>query len=181
MQERRKKGYGSIVRVCVCARARVCSPAPARACIESDEPLFARAVMFYLSTSSRLSSDVLVVPVELEEMESQDGASKAASKGGNAKNRGGGKGFGASAWSKAPYVATVASDDAGAWTSRLRAEVAAAAAQGADADAGVVIVLSAGGQVSQRRVGMPDWRPFLMQLAPSTFDKAELRRAGRAP
>ena len=50
--------------------------------------------------------------------------------------------------------------------------------QGADVSAqGIVLAVDASGAVVQRRLGVPEWRPFVTTLRPNRFDNTEVRRA----
>ena len=90
------------------------------------------------------------------------------------------KGFGpASSWKDVPFVAAPSMQDEVLWRERVLTEVAAADAQGADSSQGLVIVLAQEGKVVERRIGVPDWRPFLVRLRPERFDTAEVRRVER--
>lgn len=87
------------------------------------------------------------------------------------------KGFGSkSSWADAPFVAEPASPDFQAWADRVDVEVNACLEQGGDSSQGLVVVLGQGGAVAERRLGTPDWRPFLVRLRPERFDEAEVRR-----
>ena len=110
------------------------------------------------------SGDVLIVPVPL------DGAAAGA---------GEAKGFGAgSAWTDAAFVALPAAADEAAWREQVGAELAEASRQGADVSAqGIVLAVDASGAVVQRRLGVPEWRPFVTTLRPNRFDNTEVRRA----
>ena len=91
-----------------------------------------------------------------------------------------GKGFGnTAAWSDAPFVAEPFPDDSEAWQVTMQQEAEAAAAQGADQSQGVVLVLGLDGSVKQRRIGVPDWRSFVVSIAPGKFDESEVRRANK--
>ena len=111
------------------------------------------------------SGDVLIVPVPV------DGAGAAA--GGDAK------GFGAgSAWTDAAFVALPAAADEAAWRAGVGGELAEAKRQGADVSLqGIALAIDATGKVAQRRLGMPEWRPFVTTLRPNRFDNTEVRRA----
>ena len=146
------------------------------------------------------STDVLLVPVQCDGSSSKvagkstadeafermmaaeaNVASSAPSKGktGGEGKKGFGKGIASSTWTAAPYVAEVLSEDASEWVRRMQVEADSAAAQGADPEKGVVIVLGRDGIVSQRRVGTPTWRQFLIELRPAKFDAEERRKTAR--
>jgi hypothetical protein len=90
--------------------------------------------------------------------------------------KGFGKGIASSSWTAAPYVAEVLNLDSPEWARRMRVEAAAAAAQGADPQQGIVLVLGTDGAVAQRRLGTPSWRQFLTELRPARFDAQERRQ-----
>jgi len=127
--------------------------------------------------SARFSSelfragDVLLVPVNLPSLE-EEGAPAAAT-------ATAGKGFAKSQWVNAPYVAQLAEDDAAGFVERMEVESAAAAEQGADPSKGIVVVLRKGGEVRMRRLGTPDWRPFVTLLSPGRFDKLDVAKASK--
>lgn len=89
-----------------------------------------------------------------------------------------GKGFGnTAAWSDAPFVAEPLTDDSAGWQAAMQEEEKVAALQGADVSQGIVVVLGLDGSVKQRRLGVPDWRSFVVSIAPGRFDESEVRRA----